>query len=109
MLEPRVPQQDPGQDFHLEIKKSELPGEELSIEHRDALIRMSADSVKHLAKTSRKLEDNQKWMTENFPPLEEMVIFLQNIPTAILMLISAGVMQQSFRSWARPIQNGQDE
>jgi hypothetical protein len=78
--------------FELILEQNSRPGEEPSLERRDALIDMAAWSIKRLSHTGVRIDKIMEWVTENFPPQKDMVLFVQNIPVQVLTLISHGVM-----------------
>jgi hypothetical protein len=67
-----------------------------------------AYNLKHLSRIGVKREDSQKGVMESFPLPEEMITFIQKIPTAVLRRISTGVVQYGFRPSDRPVRNDQD-
>jgi hypothetical protein len=74
------------------LEKNTRPGEQPSLERRDTLIDMAARSIKRLSKTGVGFGPILEWVTAHFPLHDDMVLFVQNIPVEVLILISHGVM-----------------
>jgi hypothetical protein len=76
MIHPAILQKDADSDFRLIVEKFERPGQEPCHERKDALMRMTARSIKQLSKTGAKIEAIEKWVNDNFRPSEEMRTFM---------------------------------
>jgi hypothetical protein len=109
MRQPPDLQRQPDTTFHLIVDKKERLGEEPSSKRRDALIRMTARSIKQLSKTGAKPDVIEKWVADHFPPPEQMRTFIQNIPTTVLILISSGVLSFRFPGSANEVPEREEE
>jgi hypothetical protein len=78
--------------FSFSIEKTPRAGQEPTFERREALIEIAAHSIKYLSHTGMRLPDIVHWVEENFPPMDDTVLFVNNVPIPVLLLISAGVL-----------------
>jgi hypothetical protein len=97
-------QHEPEPEFHMIIEQTMRFGEEPSGERKEALITMAARNIRNLSRTGAKIDVIEKWVMDNFPQPEEMVEFIQNIPTAVITLISSGVISFRFPQAATEVQ-----
>jgi hypothetical protein len=67
-------------------------GEQPSFERKEALIEIAAHSIKCLSHTGVSLQDIVNWIKQNFPVMDSTVLFVNNLPISVLLLISAGAL-----------------
>jgi hypothetical protein len=77
-------------EFRFVLEKTTRRGEPPAARRCDALVIMAAQSAKQLSRTREQFNEIRTWVTESFPPPTEMDAFVNNIPTAVLRLMSLG-------------------
>jgi hypothetical protein len=94
MGDPPVLVLEPGPaSFLLRIEKTmESRPDEPSVERRDAIVAMTAHSIKQLSRTGVKLDEITHWVKTHMPEQGPLTTFVQNIPIEVLLFIEQGVM-----------------
>jgi hypothetical protein len=78
--------------FSLILEKTARAGKEPSLERREVLVNMAAHSIKCLSRTGVRLPEIVSWVQQSFPPLDQTMMFVNNIPIPVLLLVSTGVL-----------------